>query len=229
MLQQFSKQKIATAIAVLFHCIGLVGILFVDAALFASLTPMNLLLSAGLLIYTQSSPNRHFILFAVVCYVVGYGVEYLGVNHQLLFGEYRYLPAMGWQWNNIPLVIGVNWFIMMYCCGATVQQFLNFMWNRLKDAEQSPRTDVGFFAIVIDGALLATFFDWVMEPIAVKLGYWQWLGDGSIPVFNYLCWFAISALLMLLFRLLSFPKQNQFAVNLLLIQFMFFLILRTVL
>lgn len=229
MLQQFSKQKIATAIAVLFHCIGLAGILFVDDALFASLTPMNLLLSAGLLIYTQQSPNRHFLLFLIVCYVVGYVVEYLGVNHRLLFGEYRYLPAMGWQWNNIPLVIGVNWFIMMYCCGVTVQQFLNFMWNRLKDAEQAPRNNVGFFAIVIDGALLATFFDWVMEPIAVKLGYWQWLGDGSIPVFNYLCWFAISALLMLFFRLLSFPKQNQFAVNLLLIQFMFFLILRTVL
>jgi putative membrane protein len=229
MLQQFSKQQIATFIAVLFHCIGLAGILFYDAALFASLTPMNLLLSAALLIYTQQEKNSQFFLFAAVCYVVGYVVEYLGVNHQLLFGEYRYLPAMGWQWKNIPLVIGVNWFIMMYCCGVTIQHFLNLMWNKLKDEDEPRRNNVGFFAIIIDGALLATFFDWIMEPIAVKLGYWQWLGDGSIPVFNYACWFVISALLMLLFRLLSFPKQNQFAVNLLLIQFMFFLILRTVL
>jgi putative membrane protein len=229
MLQQFSKQQIATFIAVLFHCIGLAGILFYDAALFASLTPMNLLLSAALLIYTQKEKTSHFFLFAAVCYVVGYVVEYLGVNHQLLFGEYRYLPAMGWQWKNIPLVIGVNWFIMMYCCGVTIQHFLNLMWNKLKDEDEPRRNNVGFFAIIMDGALLATFFDWIMEPIAVKLGYWQWLGDGSIPVFNYACWFVISALLMLLFRLLSFPKQNQFAVNLLLIQFMFFLILRTVL
>jgi bisanhydrobacterioruberin hydratase len=229
MLQQFSKQQIATAIAVLFHCIGLAGILFYDAALFASLTPMNLLLSAGLLIYTQKEKNSRFFLFVTVCYVVGYLVEYLGVNHQLLFGEYRYLPAMGWQWKSVPLVIGVNWFIMMYCCGVTIQHFLNFMWNKLKDEDEPRRANVGFFAIIIDGALLATFFDWIMEPIAVKLGYWQWLGDGSIPLFNYACWFVISALLMLLFRLLSFPKQNQFAVNLLLIQFMFFLILRTVL
>lgn len=229
MLQQFSKQQIATAIAVLFHCIGLIGILFYDAALFASLTPMNLLLSAGLIIYTQKEKNSHFFLFAAVCYVAGYVVEWLGVNHQLLFGEYRYLPAMGLQMQNVPIVIGVNWFIILYCCGVTIQHFLNFMWNKLKDEDQPRRNNVGFFAIVIDGALLATFFDWIMEPIAVKLGYWQWLGDGTIPVFNYACWFGISALLMLLFRLLSFPKQNQFAVNLLLIQFMFFLILRTVL
>lgn len=229
MLQQYSKQQIATSIAVLFHCIGLAGILFYDAALFASLTPMNLLLSASLLVYTQKEKNNHFLLFASICFVVGYVVEYLGVNHQLLFGDYRYLSAMGFQWNNVPVVIGVNWFIMMYCCGISIQHFLNFMWNKLKDENQPRRRNVGFFAVIIDGALLATFFDWLMEPVAVKLGYWQWLGDGSIPVFNYVCWFVISALLMFLFRILSFSKQNQFAVNLLLIQFMFFLVLRTLL
>jgi bisanhydrobacterioruberin hydratase len=229
MLQQYSKQQIATAIAVLFHCIGLGGMLLYDVELFASLTPMNLLLSAGLLIYTQKEKNSHFFLFAAVCYVTGYVVEYLGVNHRLLFGDYTYGAAMGWQWKNIPLVIGVNWFIMMYCCGITIQQMLNYFWNKLKADDQPVRNNVGFVAVILDSALLATFFDWIMEPVAVKLGYWQWLGDGSIPLFNYVCWFGISALLMLLFRLLSFQKQNQFAVNLLLIQFMFFLILRTLL
>lgn len=229
MLQHYSKQQIATAVAVLFHCIGLGGMLFYDVTLFASLTPMNLLLSAGLLIYTQQEKNLHFFVFVAVCYVTGYVVEYLGVNHRLLFGDYLYGSAMGWQWKNIPLVIGVNWFIMMYCCGITIQQMLNYFWNKLKEEDQPRRTNVGFFAVIIDGALLATFFDWIMEPVAVKLGYWQWLGDGSIPMFNYVCWFGISALLMLLFRLLNFNKQNQFAVNLLLIQFMFFLILRTLL
>jgi len=151
------------------------------------------------------------------------------VNHQLLFGEYEYMGAMGEQWQRVPLVIGVNWFIMIYCCGVSIQLFLNMMWNKLKDADQPARKNVGFIAVILDAALLATFFDWVMEPVAVKLGWWKWLGDGSIPLLNYISWFGISALLLLLFRLLSFNKQNQFAVNLLLIQFMFFLILRTVL
>lgn len=225
----FSPQKKATAIAVLFHVIGLTGILFFDRQLFVSLTPFNLLLSAGLLIYTQAEKNKAFFLFVLVCVVVGFTVEYIGVNHQLLFGEYEYLNAMGEQWQRVPLVIGVNWFIMMYCCGVSIQLFLNRMWNKLKDTDQPARKNVGFIAVILDAALLATFFDWVMEPVAVKLGWWKWLGDGSIPLLNYISWFGISALLLLLFRLLSFNKQNQFAVNLLLIQFMFFLILRTVL
>jgi putative membrane protein len=225
----FSPQKKATAIAVLFHVIGLTGILFFDRQLFVSLTPFNLLLSAGLLIYTQAEKNLSFFLFVLVCVVVGFTVEYIGVNHQLLFGEYEYMDAMGEQWQHVPLVIGVNWFIMMYCCGVSIQLFLNRMWNKLKDADQPARKNVGFIAVILDAALLATFFDWVMEPVAVKLGWWKWLGDGSIPLLNYISWFGISALLLLLFRLLSFNKQNQFAVNLLLIQFMFFLILRTVL
>ncbi|MBK8087386.1 MAG: carotenoid biosynthesis protein [Chitinophagaceae bacterium] len=225
----FSPQKKATAIAVLFHVIGLTGILFFDRQLFVSLTPFNLLLSAGLLIYTQAEKNKAFFLFVLVCVVVGFTVEYIGVNHQLLFGEYEYLNAMGEQWQRVPLVIGVNWFIMMYCCGVSIQLLLNRMWNKLKGTDQPARKNVGFIAVILDAALLATFFDWVMEPVAVKLGWWKWLGDGSIPLLNYISWFGISALLLLLFRLLSFDKQNQFAVNLLLIQFMFFLILRTVL
>ena len=225
----FSPQKKATAIAVLFHVIGLTGILFFDRQLFVSLTPFNLLLSAGLLIYTQAEKNLAFFLFVLVCFVVGFTVEYIGVNHHLLFGEYEYMDAMGEQWQRVPLVIGVNWFIMMYCCGVSIQLFLNRMWNKLKDADQPARKNVGFIAVILDAALLATFFDWVMEPVAVKLGWWKWLGDGSIPLLNYVSWFGISALLLLLFRLLPFNKQNQFAVNLLLIQFMFFLILRTVL
>lgn len=224
-----SAQQKATAIALLFHLIGLLGILLYDKTLFASLTAFNLLLSAALLIYTQKEKNSAFFLFVIFCYVVGFIVEYIGVNFHLLFGEYRYLKAMGVQWKGVPLVIGVNWFIIMYCCAVSVQMFLNFMWNRLRNREQPYRNNVGYVAVILDAALLATFFDWIMEPVAVQLGYWEWLGNGSIPMLNYVSWMLISALLMLLFRLLSFDKHNQFAVNLLLIQFMFFLILRTLL
>jgi putative membrane protein len=223
-----TTQKKATAIAVLFHIIGLCGILFYDLNLFSSLTPFNLLLSAGLLIYTQKEKNAHFFLFVISCFVIGFLAEYIGIKYHVLFGEYVYLNAMGVQWQHVPLVIAVNWFIMMYCCGVSVQMFLNFMWNRLKEAEQPFRKNVGFVAVILDAAMLAAFFDWVMEPVAVKLGWWKWLNDGSIPLLNYASWFGVSALLMLLFRLLSFDKHNQFAVNLLLIQLMFFLILRTV-
>jgi putative membrane protein len=82
-------------------------------------------------------------------------------------------------------------------------------------------------SVIIDGATLAVFFDWLMEPVAVKLGYWSWNGDGSIPMFNYICWFIVSIVLLTVFHFANFNKQNKFAVNLLLTQLMFFLLLRT--
>lgn len=224
---QKNKTVIALCIAVIFHAVGLTGMLFFDTTYFAALTPFNLLLSAVLLIWTHEDKNPYFLLFILVCFTVGFAAEYMGVNHKLLFGEYAYGQPLGLQWKNIPLIIGINWFIIMYCCGMGVQQVLNNIWNRLKDADMPHRENVGFWAIVLDGALLATFFDWVMEPVAVKLGFWDWLGDGSIPFKNYWSWFLVSAVLLLLFRLLPFKKNNQFALHLLLIQLLFFLLLRT--
>lgn len=222
-----TKQKTALIIAVIFHVIGVIGILFVDKELFAALTPFNLLLSNALIIWTHNDRNFYFWLFTFLCFGIGFFTEFLGVNYQVLFGEYKYLPALGVTWKHVPLIIAINWFIIIYCCGISVQHVLNKIWNRLKDDEMPMRNDVGFWAIVLDGALLATFFDWVMEPVAVKLGFWQWLGDGSIPLKNYWSWFLVSAVLLLFFRLMRFDKNNLFAVHLLLIQTMFFLILRT--
>ncbi|MBX9781848.1 MAG: carotenoid biosynthesis protein [Chitinophagaceae bacterium] len=221
------KQTIAISTAILFHTVGLAGILFYDKDFFAALTPLNMLLSYALIIFTQRDRNFYFWLFALICFAVGFFAEFLGVNYQLLFGQYQYLSALGAGWKGVPFIIGVNWFIIIYCCGVSVQFMLNKIWNRLKDAGMPQRENVGFWAIVLDGALLATFFDWVMEPVAVKLGFWQWAGDGSIPFKNYWSWFLVSALLLLIFRLLPFKKNNQFALHLLLIQLLFFLLLRT--
>ena len=222
-----SRQTVAIAIAILFHTIGLVGMVFFNTAFFAALTPFNLLLSAWLLIWTQEDKNKWFYVYLLVCYVVGFIVEWLGANYGVLFGSYQYGTVLGWKFKNIPLIIGVNWFIIMYCSGVSVQLVLNVLWNKVKYADMPLRNDVGFVAIILDGALLAVFFDWVMEPVAVKLLFWKWLGDGSIPMFNYVCWFLVSCLLLLIFRLLPFKKNNHFALHLLLIQLLFFLILRT--
>ncbi len=226
-MNQHQKVIIAAALALLFHTVGLVGMIFFDRSLFVQLTPLNMLVSLALLVWTQEGKDGSFWLFLGVCFVTGMLTEYSGVNYQLLFGEYVYGAPLGPQVGNVPLIIGVNWFIMMMCCGVTVQFLLNAVWNKVKDEDQPMRTDVGFWAIVLDGALLATAFDWLMEPVAVKLGFWTWLGDGAIPFKNYWSWFLVSALLLLLFRKLPFPKHNQFAIHLLLIQTLFFLILRT--
>jgi bisanhydrobacterioruberin hydratase len=226
-LNRFTKFEIATAMAVLFHSIGLVGLLFFDKNFFLAATPFNLLLSFILLIWTQVDKNIHFFLFLSSCFVFGIIVEVIGVNTGFLFGDYAYGNVLGLKIKNVPVLIGVNWFLIIYCCGISIHTLLMKAINRIAaDTGKTPMA-MKALSVIIDGATLAVFFDWLMEPVAVKLGYWVWNGDGSIPMFNYICWFVVSLLLLAVFHFTKFNKQNKFAVNLLLIQGMFFLLLRT--
>jgi len=222
-----SKYQVATATAILFHVIGLAGILFLDREFFIRTTPLNLLLMLGLLVWTQNGKNLHFLLFFLACFVTGIAAEVIGVNSGLLFGDYRYGNVLGPGLKGVPYIIGINWFIIIYCCGIAIHTLLNRLISRVAaDTGSKPRV-MKALSVIVDAATLAVFFDWVMEPVAVKLGYWQWLGNGGIPFYNYACWFMVSGLLLALFHYLSFSKTNKFAINLLLIQLMFFLLLRT--
>ena len=227
MLNRFTKFDIATAIAVLFHTIGLIGLLYFEQSFFLAATPFNLLLSFALLVWTQQEKNIYFFLFVFACFVIGVAVEMIGINTGILFGDYTYGKVLGYQVKQVPLLIGINWFIIMYCCGISIHTLLMKAINRIAaDTGKTPKA-LKALSVIIDGATLAVFFDWLMEPVAVKLGYWVWNGDGSIPIFNYLCWFVVSLVLLSVFHFAKFNKQNKFAVNLLLIQLMFFLLLRT--
>ena len=226
-MHRFTKFDIATAVAVLFHTIGLIGLLFFDKTFFLAATPINLLLSFALLIWTQTNKNLFFFLFLIACFAVGIAVEIIGINTGLLFGDYTYGNVLGPKVQNVPLLIGVNWFLIIYCCGISINTLLMKAINRIAaDTGKNPMA-LKALSVIIDGATLAVFFDWLMEPVAVKLGYWQWLGNGEIPLLNYICWFLISIILLFIFEKLAFSRQNKFAVNLLLIQAMFFLLLRT--
>lgn len=224
---RFTRYEIATAAAVFFHAVGLAGLLFFDTAFFVTATPFNLLLSFGLLIWTQTDKNISFLFFLLACFVLGISVEITGVNTGLLFGDYTYGKALGPHIMGVPLLIGINWFLIIYCCGISIHTLLMKAISKVaSDTGKEPMT-LKALSVIIDGATLAVFFDWLMEPVAIKLGYWEWGGDGSVPMLNYICWFVVSLLLLTVFHFAKFNKQNKFAVNLLLVQMMFFLLLRT--
>lgn len=224
---QFTKYQIATGIAILFHVIGLTGILFFDRHFFVQSTVFNLLLMFALLVWTQREKNIFFLVFVLAVFVTGIGVEILGVHTGALFGDYSYGNVLGYKFMKVPVMIGINWVIIIYCCGISIHTLLMRAINRIAAETKTKAIRLKAISVIIDGATLAVFFDWIMEPVAVKLGFWQWGGDGSVPLYNYFCWLMVSNLLLAVFHFCKFNKQNKFAVNLLLIQMMFFLLLRT--
>lgn len=225
-MKTFTRHKVATAIAILFHAIGLAGILFCDKQLFASLTPYHLLLMSALLFYTQQKISLHFILFFIACTVIGFALEYAGTSTGILFGNYTYGHTLGKKFKEVPLIIGLNWFIIIYCNSIAAHTIYRKLIGRLGMANAPVKKWMRNFSLIFDASLLAVVFDFFMEPAAVKLGFWEW-HNGNIPIYNYTCWFLISFLLTAIFQFLAIDKHNKFAVHLLLIQLMFFLILRT--
>ena len=221
-----TKYQIATAIAIFFHAIGFVG-MFINKKIFVATTGLNLLLMLGLLVYTQKKINIAYIIFFLLCFSTGIAVEIIGTSTGHLFGQYEYGKMLGPAIKNVPLVIGINWFIIMYCCGVAVYTVVEKLSNRLEIVTGERPKALKIVSLVSDGAMVAVIFDWIMEPAAIKLGFWKWLGDGEIPSFNYLTWFGISTLLMIAFAFLKFEKQNIFAVHLLMIMAMFFMLIRT--
>lgn len=226
MSNTFSKQQIATAIAVLFHTVGILGILVFKNEWIIRSTSFNLLLCLVLVMWTQADKNIFFWLFMLVTILSGLAVEIIGVNTGLLFGNYKYGDVLGFKWKAVPLIIGVNWFIVVFCSGISITALLQKITKPLDDSGAQPSPVIKAISVITDGATLAVAFDWLIEPVAIKLGYWQWDGN-EVPLYNYVCWFVISLLLMIVFRFSPFQKRNKFAIHLLLIQVMFFLILRT--
>jgi bisanhydrobacterioruberin hydratase len=226
-MHKYSKAQIATAIAIIFHAVGLVGMLY-NYNQFANLSWLNLLLMVGLIVYSQPEKNIYFYMFLALCFIGGIAVELFGVHTGKLFGNYRYSNVLGAGIYNVPFIIGANWFILMYCCGMAVRHFFERVTQAVPAADvEKLGSKLKFASFVFDAATLAVIMDWAIEPVAIKLNYWQWLPDGEIPAFNYISWFAVSAVFLLFFNLLPFKKNNIFAVHLLLIMSLFFLLLRT--
>ncbi len=125
-------ETIALFLALLFHVSGLIGILFTPYKnWFAANTPITLLLMAVLIVFTHPSPNKKFFLFFIVAFMAGFFAEVIGVHTGLLFGNYNYGNILGLKVFNVPLIIGINWFTVIYCTGTITQAYENFMMKKI--------------------------------------------------------------------------------------------------
>jgi putative membrane protein len=80
-----NRQMIATGIALAFHISGFIAIGLFESPLFISLTPLNLMVSAALIFWTQEKINGPFLVFCLAAYLIGFFSEWVGVNTGKLF------------------------------------------------------------------------------------------------------------------------------------------------
>ncbi|MES2379363.1 MAG: carotenoid biosynthesis protein [Bacteroidota bacterium] len=203
------KATLPVRLVIIFHLVGIVGLSITETKpLFLTLVPYHLLLMMGILFFTHIRFGQRFVLFFLLIFTAGFAAEWAGVHTGQLFGNYVYGPTLGFGVDGIPLIMGVNWFLLVYSVGVTLQ-YIGIKHLALR---------------VLLGALLLVLLDFVIEPAAIKFNYWHW-AVGVAPVNNYICWFVLGAILVLIFELFKFKKQSIVGVVLLISQFIFFIAL----
>jgi len=191
----------------LLHLVGIVGMLSPFQEYFRLLTPFNLLMSAAILWVNHRERNLEILWYSIFVFVLGFLVELVGVRFGIIFGQYAYGATLGPKLLNVPIIIGLNWLLVMYCIAA------------LTDSLKIPTV-----VKIAAGATLAVAVDWLIEPVAMHFDFWTWK-DGIVPFQNYVAWFFTSAIMQSAYHVLKVRAENKLALPYYFTQLFFFLIL----
>jgi putative membrane protein len=199
---------IAKILVAALYLVGVIGLsLPAFREYFLLLTPAQLLLTLILLLGFHKGWNDAFPIFATLAFWIGFGSELIGIHTGYIFGDYVYGPTLGPMLWEVPIIIGINWFVLVYSTGA--------VFNKV--------TDNDYLAATL-GATAMLVLDYIMEPVAVALDMWYWKFD-VIPAENYITWFVVAFFIHLIYRKMKFEKENQLAAFLLVAMTLFFTLL----
>ena len=189
--QQY-KTYIYIGIVILFHLVGSIGLAIPDTkSYFLSLSSYNLLLSFIIVIVSSQVKSLRFYIFILFVFLTGYFVELIGVHTHYLFGNYRYGSNLGFKILDIPLIIGVNWVVLILVSHSISLKIVKH----------------NIFTPII-ASLLMVGLDFLIEPVAIKSDYWSW-ENNQIPLYNYVCWFLISFLIHIVYQKNKLTEQNS--------------------
>lgn len=170
---------LAFGVLTLLYAVGLAGHFWAPSRpLMLGLTPWFLVVSGvGLFVTLWWGSDRRSLLFwALPTFLVTYALEVVGVATGAVFGAYHYTTALGTLVAGVPPVIGWNWVLVVLGAFAGVRRWL-------------PRWPEA--ARILAVAVLCVAFDVLLEPVAIRLGYWVW-HEGAVPLQNYVAWGVIA-------------------------------------
>lgn len=204
---RITKLLIAKIVIVALHLVGIIGLSLPEFQdLFLKLTPVQLLTTLVLILVFHKGWNDAFPIFAAAAFWIGFGSEIIGIHTGYLYGDYVYGPTLGTKLWDVPIIIGVNWFILSYLTGSLFHKIPN-----------------DYYAAFLAASAM-TALDYIIEPVAVALDFWAWKLD-IVPATNYLGWMGVSFLIQLIYRKANFEKSNPIGVFLLMALIIFFAVL----
>ncbi len=207
-IKKHKSARLAGYFFVVYYLVGLAGLSIPHTReIFTRLVPVSILLSTAILLFFHRQWRRSDGAVLLLIAITGYLIEVLGVLTGHVFGSYAYGATLGPKVFETPLIIGINWMMLIYCVFAIMEPARLF-WP-LK---------------VLSGAVLMVAYDVVLEPVAIRLDMWNWAG-GEIPLQNYQAWFIISVIFLSFMQLAGVRTHNRAAPWLFGIQFLFFLLL----
>lgn len=199
-----NKVKLAIGVLWLFNFSAMIGISLGYQEWFLSKTAFNLFLQLGLLVWVFPIKRlKNFLLFLTL-FLLGMGLEIVGVQTGFLFGEYSYGSNLGITVYGVPLIIGCNWAVLVFT-GATLSNLVS--------------QNIWIKSLI--GASLMILLDIPMELVAPHFDYWTFVGH--VPVFNFLCWFVIGFFMHVLVHFFRLKGSTEYSVHLYASQFLFFI------
>jgi putative membrane protein len=203
-LEQFKSKKAGVSIIIVLHMVGAIGFLSPLSEWFVYLTPLNLLITAGMLWIDTAKDGKIAWPIALVLMLLGYFIEVIGVKTGLIFGTYSYGEVLGWKVLEVPPLIGVNWLIVIwgaFSLSVTIGVTGTYRW-----------LTTGIFAMGLD---------LLIEPVATHFEWWSW-GGAKPPIQNYVAWFITAALLGALFEKYPLVRKPRLGVVAFICQMLFF-------
>ncbi len=192
---------------VVIYAVGIVTTLAGYADNLMKLTAYNLLFATALLIYNAKATNNAYVLWFLLIGLSGYLIELAGILTGLIFGEYAYGDGLGIKLFDVPLMIGVNWSVLVFASAALVDKIKIRIWMKAALA-----------------ATMMVLYDFLLEPVAIRFDFWTWSGT-DVPVQNYIAWWIIAFFMLLGVISRVKPLENKIAGFVIGIQTLFFAIL----
>ncbi|PKH66266.1 hypothetical protein CXF59_09830 [Flavobacterium sp. ALD4] len=188
---------------ILVYISGSIGFVL-NPSFFSPFTPFTLLLTCFVFLIHSPLADKKFIFAFFSIAFLGFIIEVVGVKTGLIFGKYSYGNGLGYKFLNVPLVISINWAMLIFAGIIVVSRIFA---NKI--------------TVLLVAALLVTLIDLIIEQVAPKLDFWQF--EGGLPgLQNYLSWTGVAFFTSYFFYPTIIKGNRTVSLVILILQIIFF-------